>query len=248
MDFVDEQNGLRGFGELLQNPLEALFEVATVFCSGQQRAHVKRVNTGFVENLRYVVLDDPTSQTLGDGGLANAGFADQQRIVFAATAKRLDHPLEFLFASDQRVNLALQRQVVEIDRVAFQRPRSGLRLALGFHAAFAARRSLWNLADAVGNEIDHVEPGDSLLLQVIHRVRILLAKNGNQHIGTIDFLFTRRLNVQNGALDNALKAKRWLSVDVFLAVNGRGMLDNEFAQIPAQLFDVSAAGAQGLRR
>jgi hypothetical protein len=61
-------------------------------------------------------------QPFGDRGLADPGLADQQRVVLAPAAERLDDPFEFLLAPDQRIDLALQRQRVEVDRVALERP------------------------------------------------------------------------------------------------------------------------------
>jgi hypothetical protein len=51
-------------------------------------------------------VHDPPGQALGDRRFPHAGFAHQQRVVFAAAAERLDDPLQFDFTADQRVDLS----------------------------------------------------------------------------------------------------------------------------------------------
>src|SRR4030066_110938 len=45
------------------------------------------------------------------------------------------------------------------------------------------RFALRGFGDAVGNEIDDVEPRHTLLGQEIHRMRILFAEHRHQHVG-----------------------------------------------------------------
>ena len=52
-------------------------------------------------------VGDALRQAFYDGGLAHARFADQHRIVLGAAAQDLNHPLQFLIASDQRIELAV---------------------------------------------------------------------------------------------------------------------------------------------
>ena len=48
--------------------------------------------------------DDLARQALGDGGLADAGIADQQRVVLLAAAQDLDRALHLGLAADQRID------------------------------------------------------------------------------------------------------------------------------------------------
>ena len=70
------------------------------------------------------------------------------------------------------------------------------------------------LLDAVGNEIDHIQARYALLVEVVHRVGVFLAKDGNQYIGTRDFFFTIAggLHVHDGALNYTLKTQSGLGV------------------------------------
>ena len=110
VDLVDEQDRVAVLLELLEHGLEPLLEVAAVLGARQQRAHVERIHLGLLEDLGHVLLRDAPRQALGDGGLADAGLADQQRVVLPPAAQHLDHALDLGFAADQRIDLALLRE------------------------------------------------------------------------------------------------------------------------------------------
>ena len=137
VDLVDEEDRVRVVDQLLQHRLQALLEVAAVLGAGEQRAHVERVDRALGEQVGHVAFDDAAREALGDRGLADAGFADQQRVVLAAAAQRLHHALELLVAADQRVDLAGERERVQVLRVVVERAVGGLGLAflLGFLVA-----------------------------------------------------------------------------------------------------------------
>ena len=60
-----------------------------------------------LEALGHVAVDDAAGQALDDGGLADAGLADQHRVVLGAAREHLDDPADLLVAADDRVELAL---------------------------------------------------------------------------------------------------------------------------------------------
>jgi hypothetical protein len=166
--------------------------------------------------------DDAPGQALGDRGLADAGLAHQQRVVLAAAAQHLDDALDLVLAADQRVDLAVARQLVEVlrellERQPLARPPCLLASALACRLSLPWLR-LWRVAlgDAVGDEVDHVQPRHALLVQVVDGVRVLLAEDGDQHVGAGDFLLAvaSGLHVHDGALDHALEAERRLGVDL----------------------------------
>jgi hypothetical protein len=123
VDLVDEEDRVRVVHELLQHRLQALLEVAAVLGARQQRAHVERVDLRLGEDLRHLAVDHALGEPLGDGGLADAGFADQQRVVLAAAAKDLHHALELRLAADERVDLAVDGELVQVLREALERAR-----------------------------------------------------------------------------------------------------------------------------
>ena len=122
-------------------------------------------------------------------------------------------------------------------------------LALGARAAaLAGLRRLGRIAllDAVGDEVDDVEAGHALLVQVVDGVRVLLAEDRDQHVGAGDFLLAAAggLHVHDRALDHALEAERRLGVDLVGAADGGRVFLDEAEQALAQVVEVGRAGAQ----
>ena len=72
--------------DLLHDGLQPLLEVAAIARAGEQRAHVEREDRGVLQNLRHLALDDLAGEAFGDGGLADAGVADEQRVVLLPAA------------------------------------------------------------------------------------------------------------------------------------------------------------------
>ena len=86
VQFVNEDDGLAFvFGQLLEHRLEALLELATVLGPGQQGRHVERQDALALERLGHFTGHNALGQPFHNGGLAHAGFANQHRVVFAAT-------------------------------------------------------------------------------------------------------------------------------------------------------------------
>ena len=258
VDLVDEQHGIGLFLERLQNGLETLFEIAAVLGAGQQRTHVERVDLSLFEDLGHLALRDAPGQALGDRRLAHTGLAHQQRVVLAAAAQDLDHALDLVLTADQRIDLAFLGLRIEVDRELLER-RSLLALVGGarflaglgsraFGRLGAVRRVA--LANAVRDEVHHVQACHALLVQVIDRMRILFAEDRNQHIGTGHFLLAiaRGLHVHDGALDHALKTQRGLRVDFIGPRHGGRVVLDEVDQRCTQVVDVGRAGTQNLRR
>ena len=64
----------------------------------------------FFEALGHVAADDALRETFDDRGLADAGFADQHRVVLGAAREHLDDAADLFVAADDRVELALRRR------------------------------------------------------------------------------------------------------------------------------------------
>ena len=111
VQLVDEQDDVAlGRGHLLQHGLEALLELAAVLRAGDQRAEVERQQPLVLQALRHVAVDDALRQALDDRGLADAGLADQHRVVLGPAREHLDDAADLLVAADHRVELALARR------------------------------------------------------------------------------------------------------------------------------------------
>jgi hypothetical protein len=208
VDLVDEQDSVGVVLQLLDHLLDPLFEVAAVAGAGQQRPHVQREHGRAGQHVGHVVIDDLAGQALGDGGLADAGVADQQRIVLGAPAKDLDAALDLAGAANERIDLPGAGLLIEVDAIGFQRLAAGLhrRLLVVIGALDGpALRGARLLGDAVGDEVDRVVAAHLLLLQEVGGVAFALGEDGDQHIGAGDVLLAGRLDVDHRALDNALE-------------------------------------------
>ena len=128
VQLVDEGDDLAvGALDLLEDGLQPLLELAAVLRPGDHRAHVQRDQPLAPQRLRDVTGDDPLGQALDHGGLADAGFADQHRVVLGAPGQHLDHSPDLRVPPDDRVDLALAGALGEVDAVLLQRLVAALR-------------------------------------------------------------------------------------------------------------------------
>jgi hypothetical protein len=125
VDLVDEDDDVAAGADLLEHLLEALLEVTAVAAAGDERAEVEGVELLVLERLGHGAADDVLGQALDDGGLADAGLADEDRVVLGAAGQHLHDPLDLLLAPDDRVELALPRGLGEVatELVEHQRAR-----------------------------------------------------------------------------------------------------------------------------
>ncbi len=164
MDLVDEQHRLGQLPELREHGLEELLENRRGTWCRDQCAEVEREDRRVGEDLGHLAVDDALGQALGDRGLAHARLAHVQRVVLAAAAQHLDGALHLVGAADQRVDLAVARQLVQVDRELGQGVRLPVPLAVagaGF-AVFLGMAGFVAVArDAVREVVDDVEPRTS---------------------------------------------------------------------------------------
>jgi hypothetical protein len=129
VQLVDEKDDaafvLRHF---LEHGLEPLLELAAVLGAGQQARHVQHQHALVLQRLGHFAIDDALRQALDDGRLADAGLADQHRVVLGAALQDLDGAADLVVAADHRVELALAGALGEVEAVFLQR----LALAFGF--------------------------------------------------------------------------------------------------------------------
>ena len=99
----------------------------------------------FFSDLGHVARDDALREALDDRGLADAGLADQHRVVLGAAREHLHHAADLLVAADHRVELAAARGLGEVAPVLLE--RLVLRLGILVGDARAAAHALERLLD-----------------------------------------------------------------------------------------------------
>ena len=128
VQLVDEGDDLaRGVGDLLQDGLEPLLELAAVLGPGHHRAHVQGDDALVAQRLGHVTGDDPLRQALDDRRLADAGLADEHRVVLGAPGEDLDDAADLRVAAHDGVEGAGAGALGEVLAVLLQ----GLEGALG---------------------------------------------------------------------------------------------------------------------
>ena len=214
VELVDEQDDVAALGDLLHHLLQALLELAAVLRAGDQRGQVERVDLLVLEQLRHVAVGDALGEALDHGGLADAGLADQHGVVLGAAAEDLHDPLDLGLATDDRVELALRRQLGQVAaelveqlgrllalRVLAARGGAGARAGPGLPPAAGAGQHADDLvADllAVGVEVEQDARGDALVL----------AHEAEQDVLGADVVVAEGERLAQGELEHLLGARR----------------------------------------
>ena len=108
--------------EVGKQPLEALLKVAAIFRAGQQRAQIQGIHHCFLKRFRHFTVDNHLGEAFGYGCLANTGFADQERVIFAPSRENLGDTLHLGQTPDQWIDIAGLGLGVEVGRVGIKRP------------------------------------------------------------------------------------------------------------------------------
>ena len=172
VELVDEEDDVAALGDLLHHLLQALLELAAVLGARDQGGQVERVDLLVLEQLGHLALGDAGGEALDDGGLADAGLAQQHRVVLGAAGEDLHDPLDLGLAADHRVELALGGELGQVAAELVEQLRGLLALAAGAPAgALAAAAGAGEHPDdlvadllGVGVEVEQDARGDALVL------------------------------------------------------------------------------------
>src|SRR5262249_40924968 len=114
VELVDEQDGVLGAADLVHDRLDALLELAAVLGASDHHGPVEHGRALVAEQLGDVAIDDELGEALDDGGLADAGLAQEHGVVLGAARQHLDDALDLVGPADDRVELALARQLGQV--------------------------------------------------------------------------------------------------------------------------------------
>ena len=189
VQLVEEEDDLAlGLLDLGQDRFQPLLELAAVFRAGQQRADVERDHAPVAQALRHVAVDDPLRQPLDDRGLADAGVADQHRVVLGPAREDLDHAADLLVAADHRVELAGLRLGGQVAAEFLQRLDAVLGVGRGdlVRAAHLGDRLLQRVA--VGEEVGDAGGGVGQRQQEVLGRDVLVAELRHLLLGPLQRL------------------------------------------------------------
>ena len=80
-------------------------------------SNIKSNDLDILHLLGAIAVDDSLREPLNYRGLANAGFANEHRVVFSAAAQHLHAAANFFIASDHGIQLAGAGTLGQIDAV-----------------------------------------------------------------------------------------------------------------------------------
>ena len=118
-------------GDLLEDGLEAVLELAAVLGARDERAEVERDHLLVLQRLGHVALHHALGEALDDRGLADARLADQHGVVLRAAREDLHDAAHLVVAADDGVELALAGELGEVAAVLLE----GLVAVLGVRVA-----------------------------------------------------------------------------------------------------------------
>jgi hypothetical protein len=133
----EQDDGALGLLDLLEDGLQPLLEVAAVLGAREQGADVERHHAPVAQRLGNVAVHDPLGQALDDRGLADAGLADQHRVVLGAPRQHLNDTTNLGVTADDGVELAFAGTLGQVGGVFLQRLVAALRIGVGDAGAAA---------------------------------------------------------------------------------------------------------------
>ena len=128
MKLVDEGDDLSvGASDLSEDGLEAFLELSAILGACDHRGHVKGDEALVPQGLGDVTGDDALGEPFNDGGLTDARFTDENRVILRASRQDLNDAPDLVVAPDDGIELAFARNLGEIATVL----RQGLEGSLG---------------------------------------------------------------------------------------------------------------------
>ena len=192
MQLVDEHDDVRVLGQLLHDRLEALFELTAVLRAGDDQRDVEREDALVGEEVRHVAVDDLLREPFDDGGLADAGLADEHGVVLRAAAEHLLHALELDVAADQRIELVLHRRFGQVAAELGEQRR--------FLDARQRRLLVEQLDDVLADGVE----AHPLFHEDGRRDRALFAQDAEQQVLGADVVVQQPIGLFGGELQHAL--------------------------------------------
>ncbi len=128
MQLVDKDDGILVLHQFFHDGLEALFKLSAILGAGNDERKVEGEDALVGQERSHFTVSNTLGQAFDDSSLAYAGFADEHRIVLGAAAKDLDGALEFVVASNERIELVVDGGLSEVARKFSQQGRLAVAL------------------------------------------------------------------------------------------------------------------------
>src|SRR5699024_11154416 len=142
---------------------EPLLELPAVFRAGDDVRQVDGQHAHAFEVRRYLPIDDRLGEPFDDGGFADAGFADEHRVVFRAPRQYLHDTADLFSPADDRIEFVFTCLGCEVTGVFVKKGGVGL---FRFVRLLRIRGGEYAPADGVDvpRELLHYAVGDAVTL------------------------------------------------------------------------------------
>ena len=176
--------------DFLDQPEQPFLELAAIGRAGDQGGHRQLDQAAIFQLVGYLTGRDERRQALDDGGLADAGEADQHRVVLLLARQRADELAQLRVAADERVKLALagQRRQVAADTIQDRCARRPARFQSNHvHAQVAEdaqRDALGFILQDGGQQVAFFDLGGAFRLrQLLGPLQVLRGAGGQLRLG-----------------------------------------------------------------
>ena len=121
VQLIDEQNNLSlGFLYFVQYGLQTFLKFAPVLGPGNQGAHIQGENRFVFQAFRNVTAHNALSKAFRNGGLADAGLSDENRVVLRFPGKNPDNVSDLRISANDRIQLIFPGSLHEVRSVFLQ--------------------------------------------------------------------------------------------------------------------------------
>ena len=189
VDFVNDEDDVARLANLLNETLHAAFKLTAELGACHEGGQVEKIDLLITELEGHFALDDALGKTLGDGGFTHAWLTDEAGVILLTAIENLHHPLDFLFAAYNGVQLALAGTLGEVDAVIIEELALGLFLAARC-AVVAVIVGLGSFGGHIAAALteETVQEGEGgglaalLLVLVLHVGQLFRAAEGLHHL------------------------------------------------------------------
>ncbi len=203
VQLIDEEHDLAAGADLVEDLLQALFELTAVLGARDQRAHVEREHALVLQRLGHVAEVDLLREAFGDRGLADAGLADERRVVLGPAAEDLDDALDLQLSTDHGVELVAARELGEVAAELVEQRRLGRLLRRGLGLGLRAR-VVQETLDLRANLLER----RAKVLEHVSRNALALDEQTEQQVLGADVVVAHAPRLFEGDLDHLLDARR----------------------------------------
>ena len=206
VNLVNEEDVILGFLQLSNNLLHAVLKLTAILGSCYQTCQVKCPDLLSAQDVRNVAGCNELSQTLNNGGLTNAGIAQDKWVVLLAAGKNLHDTLYLAVTTDDRVKLFICGKLSKVAAKLLQHGSVVVCVRTHLTSAYrhakdatlnarlchtrASRCIFWSLSNQLINGVSYGVARDTHGTQGIHSATITLGHNTQEQVLCCDIALT----------------------------------------------------------